>query len=346
MKQKTLTHDQLAQLCQGLALLLHAGLDLGSSLFLLAQEDSALAPLLQQLGKRLDEGIPLSQAMEESGSFPACAIGLTRTGEETGYLEEALTALAEYYRTRARTDLLLRRALTYPALLMLLMLAVIGVLLTQVLPVFDGVYSSLGGRLTGVSAVLLQLGQLLRQATPVLLAVLVCTAVLLLVFALSDGFRRRVSGLWRRARGDRGAARAFNNAHFARALAMGLGSGLPPLESARLASTLLSDIPGAAQRCQTCCTLLEQEQNLSDALARTQLLPPSQCRMLELGLKGGSGDRVMHDIAQRLMEQAELELSARSERVEPAMVLGATVLVGAILLSVMLPLVHIMSAIG
>lgn len=68
--------------------------------------------------------------------------------------------------------------------------------------------------------------------------------------------------------------------------------------------------------------------------------------MLELGLRGGTGDQVMEEIAGRLSEEASQTLEQRVAQVEPAMVLAASLLVGIILLSVMLPLMHIMSAIG
>ena len=68
--------------------------------------------------------------------------------------------------------------------------------------------------------------------------------------------------------------------------------------------------------------------------------------MLAVGLKGGNADRVMEEIAVRQMEEAETALDAAISRVEPAMVLTASVLVGMILLSVMLPLLNILSTLG
>ena len=75
-------------------------------------------------------------------------------------------------------------------------------------------------------------------------------------------------------------------------------------------------------------------------------LPAAESRMLAIGLRQGSGDKVMDNIADRLMEQAEEALENTVAKIEPAMVLLASALVGMILLSVMLPLMNIMSAIG
>ena len=66
----------------------------------------------------------------------------------------------------------------------------------------------------------------------------------------------------------------------------------------------------------------------------------------ELAQRSGAGDSAMEKIAASLAEDSESALEEKVSRVEPALVLVCSILVGLILLSVMLPLMHIMSAIG
>ena len=159
-------------------------------------------------------------------------------------------------------------------------------------------------------------------------------------------FRERAAGWYSRRFGDRGLSRKFNNARFARGLSMGLSSGLPLEEALALSRQLLEDVPGAAKRCRTCEALLKEGRPLAAALEEAGLLPPAQCRMLAVGLRSGSADRVMEDVARQLSREAKEALEDTLSRVEPAMVLSASVLVGLILLAVMLPLMDIMSTIG
>ena len=70
------------------------------------------------------------------------------------------------------------------------------------------------------------------------------------------------------------------------------------------------------------------------------------CRLLTLGLRSGTGDSVMEEISTRMQNDAQQELESMVAKVEPALVLVTSVLVGAILLSVMLPLMNIMTTIG
>ena len=85
---------------------------------------------------------------------------------------------------------------------------------------------------------------------------------------------------------------------------------------------------------------------LSVALREIELLTRAQCRLLEAGAKSGTGEQVMKQIALRALEESEQELENLAGRIEPTVVVVMSVLVGAILLSVMLPLMHIMTSIG
>jgi type IV pilus assembly protein PilC len=284
--------------------------------------------------------------MEQTERFPTYAVGLTSVGERTGRLEDALDALSRYYEARESQEQRLRSALTYPAILLLIMLVVIVVLLSQVLPVFNDVYASLGGQLTGVAGGLLVLGRWLDGVMPVLCGLLALAVVLLAAYSISSPFRGWVQSLWRKRRGDRGVSRKLNDAHTAQALAMGLRSGLSTEEALELAAQLLKDTPTAAQRCAQCRAKIEDGLGLAEALGETGVLPASACRLLSMGLRGGTGDAVMEEIARRLADEADLALESKAAKIEPTLVLITSLMVGIILLSVMLPLMHIMTAIG
>lgn len=347
MKNRLLTDMELSSLCGELSLLIHAGVGAADGLSLLAEESGgAQGELLSSMAKEADCGMPLSAAMRQTGRFPLYVVGLVEVGERSGHLEEALQALSRYYEERDRLDRQVRSSLLYPAVLLLVMLVVIVVLLVRVLPVFRDVYASLGGQLTGVAGGLLALGQALDAAMPVLCAVLALVVLGLGAFAASTSFRAWVLAWWHRRRGDKGVSRQMGDARFAQALAMGLRSGLPLEESLELSETLLGDVPAAVRRCRDCQSRLAQGAGLAEALRDSGALPAAACRLLALGLRSGTGDTVMEEIARRLSLESQEALEAKVARVEPALVLVTSVMVGVILLSVMLPLMHIMTAIG
>ena len=347
MKNEKLSNEQISGLCMELSLLLHAGVRVGDGLALLAEESHGSdRAWLEQMARQVDDGASLAAALGGSGRFPDYVSGLLEMGERSGRTEEALRALSHYYEERSRMERRLRSALLYPAVMLILMLAVIVILLAKVLPVFDEVYASLGGQLTGVAGGLLSLGRALDAAMPVLCVLLGLIVVFLAAFAAVSSFRERIMTLWRRTLGDKGVSRMMQTARFAQALSMGLGSGLPLEDALTLAGQLQKDIPAAQARCRDCLDRLERGEELASALGASGVLPKASCRLVALGQRSGTGDTVMEEVARRLSEESEYALETRVGQVEPALVLVTSLLVGAILLSVMLPLMNIMTAIG
>lgn len=348
MKALELTNLEIADLCRQLALLLHSGVTAGDGLNLLVEneENPKLREMLEKMTASVDGGAYLSQAFEETGSFPAYVTGLLQMGEQVGRSEETLNALADYYEQKERTERQLVSSLTYPAILLLLMAVVIVILLSQVLPVFEEIYASLGGKLTGVAGGLLLAGKLLDKAIPVLCAVLLAVLAAGLVCYFHRAWRKKILAFWSARWGDKGIFRKLNNARFAQALSMGYASGMMLEDAADLAAVLLKDIPPVQERCKKCSEMLREGEDLAEAMKAGELMTPSTCRMLALGLRSGTGDSVLEDISRRMQEDAQNSLESMVARVEPVLVLIASVLVGVILLSVMLPLMNIMTAIG
>lgn len=347
MKKVTLSHALTGDLTHGLAMLLHSGISLSEALFLLAQEErGAIKTLLEDLGRKIEAGSPLCAAMEETGVFSPYVCSMVRMGEDTGRLEESLEAISAYCLERRRINIRLRSAFFYPAMILVLMLGVIGILLVQVLPIFDRVYATLGSGLTGIPALLLDFGQGLSRALPWIFGIFLVLAAALAVILLCPSLKRRCTYFFRRRFGDRGITRKFHNARFAWGLAMGLASGLTMDDAMDLSCGLLADAPAAETRARRCAEALSRGISLAEALGQARILPPSACRMLTAGIRSGNTDRCMAEIAHRLQEDAADSLDKRISRIEPAMVLTASILVGLILLSVMLPLLNIMNALG
>lgn len=348
MKRNTLSNDFLSSFCMELSLFLHAGIGVSDGLHLLLDDqlDNDTSELLQSIADSMDEGVSLSEALRQTERFPAYMVSMTGVGERTGRPEEALRALSDYYDSRDQLDRRIRSALLYPAILLILMLVVLVVLLAKVLPVFNEVFSSLGGEMTGIAGGLLTLGRFLDAAMPVLCAVLALVVLLLTAFAGSDRFREAILARWRTRHGERGIARSVATARFARVLAMGMQSALPVEESLKMAEQMCEDSPAVKYRIHDCISHLDGGAGLAEALQKSGVLPAASCRMLALGVRSGTGDAVIVEIARRLQETSEQKIESYVGRVEPTLVIVTSILVGVILLSVMLPLMNIMAAIG
>lgn len=343
MKPKKLTNEQVGTFAMAMSHLLQSGISAADAMVLLRddEKDPALFALWDTMTRELDAGSPLSEALERSGVFPGYVCTLMAVGQRTGKPQETLESLAQYYRERARLERQLRSALLYPAVLLAVLLAVVAALLIWVLPVFDEVYAQLGSALTGISGTLLALGQGIKGLLPWLAGVL---ALLAAAWAV-PGVRAGVMAFFKKHFGDRGVFRRIHTARFIQALWLCVSSGMTVPEAAEMAASL-GETPAFARRCQRCLDAAVSGASLSRALREGEMLTPSHCRLLEAGERSGRSEQVLQTISRDLLEAGEEDLVRVSARIEPVMVTVCSVLIGLVLLSVLLPLLHIMAAMG
>lgn len=344
---KLLGSQAVSGLCRELAGLLHAGVDVAAALDAIADDPGGVpAASLSALHDAVSSGTPLSDAMEARAEFPPAIPAMLRVGERSGRMEDALLAVADYYDGQARLDRDLRRSVAYPALMLAIMLAAMTVLLTRVLPVFRDVYATMGTEMEGLAAVLLGMGDAMSAAMPVLAVLLAVLLLSVLALGLCPGLRRRAASLLAGRSYDKGLLRGVADARVAQCLALCLASGMDLEQALAMAADAVSGMGRAPNRCLACASALSGGEPLRDALSSSGLLPPRHARLLALGWGNGMDDKIVRDMADDLSENAMAKLNTAIGGLEPAMVSACSVLIGAMLVSVMLPLLSAMASMG
>ncbi|MDO5445757.1 MAG: type II secretion system F family protein [Eubacteriales bacterium] len=348
MSEQKFTNEETGSVCQSLAYLIHSGISAASALSLVAEDENRpkYKEILLEMATQADEGAYLSEVFRNSGRFEDYVCEMISVGEKTGRTEEALNSLGTSCARRASLDRQLKSALVYPAVLLLIMLAVISVLLIYVLPIFDEVYSQLGSGLTGMAGSLLNVGKALGSAVPLLIAVFVAAVVFLVLFSVVPSFRDKVLNLFWKSGKDKGVSAKISAARFAQGLSMCICSGISADEAVSISAALPGTDGSVALKAEQCRKLIADGASLASALRDSGLLPSTESRMLEAGILGGSGDLAVEQISARLTEESDSAISDSVAKIEPAVVVITSLLVGLVILSVMLPLVNIMAAIG
>jgi type IV pilus assembly protein PilC len=302
--------------------------------------------VLQSLFDGLERGEALSSALRGSGYFPAYMAGMVETGEKTGRQTEALHALAEHYDRLERTAYAVKRAVVYPAILLVLMVAVVLVLLVRVLPIINDVFARLGGRLQPFALTLTRFGEWIGNASIVfaLIAgiIILAVAVVMAVPALRDKVQQYAKVNW----GGRSIFGKAAMSNFVSAMSLAMASGLDTAESVQMAASVSGGAKEIDEKCAACAQLLSEGNALSASMRGAKLLTAREARMLLLGERSGMGDSAMADIARRKQRDMQDDIDRIVSRVEPTLVIVASAVMGGILLSVMLPLMGVMTSIG
>lgn len=339
-----LSNEELSVLCEQVALVLRAGLPVHDGVEALCEnyKGTKFEQGFNTLTITVIETGSLATGFKEAGLFPDYLISMTEIGEKTGELDVVMEELSLYYEREAANRRSIKSALFYPLLLIVMMALIISVLVTQVLPIFENVYGSFD---SGSSAGWMNIAVNFGKVTLIVAGVLLLLVILLLVVLKLDGSQKVLQWLQNTIKPLRRLEQKLSAARFASTLGMMLRSGFPLEESMELIESLFTN-KRLRQRVSQCRQKMEEGTAFPDAVGETGIFEPLHCRMISVGFRAGQTDRVMSKLAVLYDEEVNNSIGHLVSIIEPSLVALMSVIIGAILMSVMLPLLSIMSSIG
>ena len=341
-----LTNTELSVFFRETALLQKAGITPAEGVAELL-EDAGADPVLKQLKEHLDDGERFHEALTSTGVFPSYVTGMVRIGEEAGALDSVLTSLADHYEREESIRESIKSAVVYPCLMIGMMLVVVFVLITRVLPIFSLVFAQLGTGMTGISAALLHAGQVLNRYSIVLLILLVVLVALFFYFYATASGREKAAAILEYFGPTKAIRRDIASGRFADALSLMFKSGIPLSEETMDMARALVGHGGMADAITHFYDLVEKESlNIPEALKKAGIFSGLYSSLMNAGFKAGEQDTVMEQIAVRYEEDTDKKIYALIGVIEPTLVILLSVIVGLILLSVILPLIGVMSNLG
>lgn len=299
--------------------------------------------LLEKLLEDYHETFSLEQSLAQSGAFPPYFVKMVGIGERTGKLEDVFESLATYYERDARMKAQIRRSVVYPMVSIAAMAIVVAVLVWKVLPIFRDVLESLGN-VPGTAEFLMDFGPVLGIIVFVLLGVLVLGAGICAV-ASRLGKGELVRNLFVKIPPVRRVLEKVSASRFASVMSMLLTSGYQMEEALSFLPEILPD-RHAAQKVSRIGERISAGESVTEAIETEGIFPGLYGRMIGIGQRTGALDTVMGKLAELYEEEADRSIQGLLGKFEPLLVGILSVAVGAILFSVMLPLLGVMSSIG
>ena len=344
---KPLTNPELASFCGQLAMILRSGISALEGLAIMREDvpEGDGKKLLDGMVSCMETGGSFHEAVQDAGCFPAYMCNMVQLGDQSGRLDDVMGSLAAYYRREDALAHSIKSAVTYPLVMLGMMVAVMLVLIIKVLPVFNQVFRQLGAGLTGVSGAVLRMGEAMSRYSVVFIAVAAAVAALCAYFLLAPKGRAQIKRFSTRFFGTRKLAEKIACARFASGMHLALSSGLNIDESLDTVSRLVEH-PVVGEKVQTIRRMVAEGGSLDHAITETKMFTGVYARMVSIGVKTGAIDDVMRQIAEQYDDEVEQRMQSAIAKLEPSLVAILSVAVGMILLSVMLPLMGIMSNIG
>lgn len=339
---------ELAVFCRQFSFLIDAGVSFSSSLQVLRHQAGSRRwkTVLEEVERQIQAGTSLTGALSrQSAFFPPLLLGMVEAAEASGAMEAILGRLAIYFEKEHSLKQKMFSSLLYPALVLLMALALTFYMLLYVLPVFADLFGQMNLELPWLTRWLLQGSSWLRQEG-IKLAGFVAAGLLGLRFWQGKNswlrWRDRIvltlpvwGEFWRKA----------VIARYCRTLGTLLGSGLALLPALDLAQRTTSN-RWFLERLQAVRRRVSEGETLTASFGASELFPPLVVQLVAVAEETGKLEAMLAKVADFYEADVEEAAVRLGVLLEPFVIVFLGLLVGTLVLAVMLPVFESVGAIG
>jgi type II secretory pathway component PulF len=345
-----MTADELTALNDQIAALARAGLPLDQGLDALARDmgRGRLRAVTAALAADLRAGHPLPEALaRQEGRVPAYYANLVTAGVQTGRLPDVLATLTGYARSVATTRTIVSEALIYPAVVLVLGVALFTTLTAFVLPQFDQIFKDFGLQLPAITEFVLVLGRHPLELVVLPAAVLILGPLLARVVLRRSAWGRRV---WARAVYlvplVGGLIRTARLAAFTELLGLLVEYGVPLPAAVRLAGGASSD-PDMAAQAEVVEGRLSEGTPLAEAFRGRGLVPDWVAWLASAGERRGGLGPALRETASVYRRQVDARAAVLRSVLPPfVVVVTAGTLTVFFVVAVMAPMLKLLEGLS
>ena len=319
--------------------LVRAGLPILKALDLLSERltDAKLAPYIKAVRAEVKNGALLSDAFGAQGVFPPIYVTSVLAGEKSGALGEVLDRYITYQRLALAVRKKLLLSLVYPALLVVLVIALMVFLVTFVVPKFADLYHSLSAQLPAATEILIAVGTTARNYILFGFVALIAAIIAFRFWSrtengemLVDRWRLRtplLGEIWIK----------YQVAQFARVMSTLLVGGIPLLQAMETSASSLGTRLLKKNLAQA-GKMVKEGQSLSSALAQAKIFPPLSIDMMEVGESTGALPQMLASVAEFYEDDVNTRMTASLSLIEPAIMIFMGCFVSFVLVALYLPI--------
>ncbi len=339
---------EIAVFSRQFATMISSGLTLMRSLSILSVQTSNhyFAGVIDQIRNDIESGSSLSQALSRHPKqFNRLYISMIRAGETSGNLDKTLSDLATTIEKQVELRGKIRSALTYPIVVLSLVLCILAAMLLFIVPIFKKMYAELGGKLPPATQVLITVSNIMVHAMPLLI---------LGAIGLIFGYRRWVRTAAGKATRDRvllrmpiigGLVRKTAMARFASTLSTLLSSGVPVLESLEITADSVSNAV-VADGVHAISDGAKRGEPLTKPLEQHPVFPPMVTQMMAVGEETGALDSLLLKVAAFFEEEVQRTVDTLTSLLEPLLIVVLGGAVGSMVISLYLPMFDIIKLVN
>lgn len=347
-KGKKISPGDIAVFSRQMATMMSAGVPLVQSFEIIGKghENPRMQDLILNIKASVESGTSLAQSLAKHPLyFDDLFVNLVEAGEQSGALESLLDKVATYKEKTEAIKKKIKKALTYPAAVLVVAFIVTAVLLVFVIPQFESLFKGFGADLPAFTRMVVDLSQFVRSKGIFLLAAIAAIFATFFYFKKrSRKFREFLDRLSLKIPVVGGILTKAAIARYARTLSTMFAAGVPLVEA-------LDSISGASGNIVYENAILRMREQVSGgqqlnlAMLQSGLFPNMVVQMIAIGEESGSIEHMAAKVADFYEAEVDDAVDNLSSLIEPLIMALLGVIVGGLVIAMYLPIFKLGSVI-
>lgn len=347
IKRKVKSRD-LGVFCRQFYSIIKAGVSIISALSMLGDqtENKKLQAAIKDVQSNVEKGETLSGAMKRNSEiFPSLMINMIQAGEQSGSLENALIRMADHFDKDSKIKGMVKKALIYPCVLLVVCLLVVIVMLAFVIPQFSAMFEDLDEGLPAFTQAVLNASNSLKSYWYLWILTIAAIVFAYKTYAKTESGFKNLSAIKLKIPVFGNLITKTACSRFSRTLSTLLSAGMPMVEALIITSKTM-DNPLFKEAVESCVVQIERGTPLSIPLKNSGVFPPMIIHMVGIGEETGNLEEMLDNVARYYDEEVELATQQVTALMEPLIIVFMAVVVCCLIGAVYSPIMQLYTTLG
>lgn len=333
--------------CRQFVAILKAGVSVINALQMMSEqtENKALKSATIGLVDDLGKGETLSGAMrKQKSAFPSIFVNLVQAGEATGSLETSFERMALQYEKESKLKAIIKKATTYPIMVLFVAIGVIFAMMTFVIPNFMAMFEDLDAEMPAITMAVIHISDFFVGYWWAIIIAVIVFVVVMKIYSQTISGKVLFSTFKLKFPGVGQLQTKTNCATFARTLSTLLKAGVPMIEALDITSNSMDQNILFQRAVKMARDQVSNGVALSKPLKMCGLFPPMVVHMVSIGEETGNLEDMLSNVAEYYEEEVAEATEQMMAVLEPLIIVVLALVVGVIILAIFQPMLTMYEA--
>lgn len=347
-KKKGVKVRDLSVFCRQFSSIIKAGVNVINALSMMSEqtENKKLKAAIKNVQSNVEKGETLSSAMRSEGDiFPSLLISMVAAGEASGSLETAIERMAIQFEKDAKISGMVKKAMIYPIILIVVMIGVVIAMMMFVIPNFMDMFEGLDAEMPFMTVMVINMSNFILDKWWLLILIVVGIVLAYKSYYKTDAGRHMIDRIKIKIPVFGVLAVKTACARFSRIMSTLLSAGMPMISAIEIAAGTMDNVlfRDALQKVRSGVAL---GMGFSQQIGVTRLFPAMLVHMVGIGEETGNIEDMLTNVANYYDEEVELATQSVTALMEPMIIIVMAVVVGALVLAIYQPMITLYSTLG